>query len=145
MPILQFLYNTFIYVRIIGSYYTIFFVRSQDWLSRSNISCISQNGIQQCVIHQIRNSTKYVSYKDIKALMADLKKVYGAVDEETALYELEQFGKKWDSKYPKISQSWRSHWPELSTYFKYPQSVRMLIYTANSIANFRQYRTKNVW
>ena len=88
------------------------------------------------MIHQIRNSTKYVSYKDIKALMADLKKVYGAVDEETALYELEQFGKKWDSKYPKISQSWRSHWLELSTYFKYPQSVGTLIYTTNSIENF---------
>lgn len=97
--------------------------------------------IQQCIIHQIRNSTKYVSYKDIKALMADLKRVYGAVDEETALYELEQFSAKWDSKYPKISKSWQSHWPELSTYFKYPQSVRTLIYTTNSIENFnRQLR-----
>lgn len=102
--------------------------------------------IQQCVIHQIRNSTKYVSYKDIKALMADLKRVYGAVDEETALYELENFAQKWDSKYPKISASWKAHWPELSTYFKYPQSVRTLIYTTNSIENFnRQLRkvTKN--
>ena len=97
--------------------------------------------IQQCVIHQIRNSTKYVSYKDIKALMADLKKVYGAVDEETALYELEQFASKWDAKYPKISKSWQAHWPELSTYFKYPQSVRTLIYTTNAIENFnRQLR-----
>lgn len=61
--------------------------------------------IQQCIIHQIRNSTKYVSYKDIKALMADLKGVYEAIDEETALYELEQFAAKWDSKYPKISVS----------------------------------------
>ena len=73
--------------------------------------------VQQCIIHQIRNSTKYVSYKDIKALMADLKKVYAAVDEETALYELEQFAAKWDSKYPKISASWKAHWSELSTYF----------------------------
>lgn len=97
--------------------------------------------IQQCIIHQIRNSTKYVSYKDIKALMADLKRVYGAVDEETALYELEQFSAKWDAKYPKISQSWQTHWPELSTYFKYPQSVRTLIYTTNAIENFnRQLR-----
>ena len=97
--------------------------------------------IQQCVIHQIRNSTKYVSYKDIKALMADLKKVYGAVDEETALYELKVFAEKWDSKYPKISLSWQAHWAELSTYFKYPQSVRKLIYTTNSIENFnRQLR-----
>lgn len=102
--------------------------------------------IQQCIIHQIRNSTKYVSYKDIKALMADLKRVYGAIDEETALYELEQFAAKWDSKYPKISVSWQAHWPELSTYFKYPQSVRTLIYTTNAIENFnRQLRkvTKN--
>lgn len=97
--------------------------------------------VQQCIIHQIRNSTKYVSYKDIKALMADLKKVYAAVDEETALYELEQFATKWDSKYPKISASWKAHWSELSTYFKYPQSVRTLIYTTNSIENFnRQLR-----
>ena len=96
---------------------------------------------QQCIIHQIRNSTKYVSYKDLKALMADLKRVYAAVDEETALYELEQFAKKWDTKYPKISQSWQAHRPELSTYFKYPQSVRTLIYTTNSIENFnRQLR-----
>lgn len=100
-----------------------------------------QAEIQQCIIHQIRNSTRYVSYKDIKALMADLKKVYAAVDEETALYELDNFAEKWDSKYPKISQSWRNHWAELSTYFKYPQSVRTLIYTTNSIENFnRQLR-----
>lgn len=97
--------------------------------------------IQQCIIHQIRNSTKYVSYKDIKALMADLKKVYGAIYEDTALYELEQFADKWDSKYPKFSRSWQTHWTELSTYFKYPQSVRTLIYTTNSIENFnRQLR-----
>ena len=97
--------------------------------------------IQNCIIHQLRNSTKYVSYKDIKALMADLKKVYGAVDEETALYELENFAAKWDAKYPKISTSWRAHWAELSTYFKYPQSVRTLIYTTNAIENFnRQLR-----
>ena len=97
--------------------------------------------IQQCIIHQIRNSTKYVSYKDIKALMADLKKVYSAVDEETAIFELEQFSAKWDAKYPKISQSWQARWAELSTYFKYPQSVRTLIYTTNSIENFnRQLR-----
>lgn len=92
--------------------------------------------IQQCIIHQIRNSTKYVSYKDIKALMADLKKIYAAVNEETAIYELEQFAEKLDSKYPKISKSWQAHWPELSTYFKYSQSVRTLIYITNPIENF---------
>lgn len=97
--------------------------------------------IQQCIIHQIRNSTQYVSYKDIKVLMADLKAVYSAVDEETASYQLNVFSEKWDKKYPKISQSWRASWPNLSTYFKYPQEVRTLIYTTNSIENFnRQLR-----
>lgn len=97
--------------------------------------------IQQCIIHQIRNTTKYVSYKDIKALMSDLKKVYAAVDEPIALSELDAFEEKWGKKYPKIAQSWRSNWPNLSTYFKYPQEVRTLIYTTNSIENFnRQLR-----
>jgi transposase-like protein len=94
--------------------------------------------IQQCIIHQIRNSTKYVSYKDIKALMADLKKVYAAVDESSALDALDDFGEKWDSKYPKISRSWHSNWANLSTYFKYPQEVRTLIYTTNAIENFNR-------
>ena len=85
--------------------------------------------IQNCIIHQIRNSTRYVSYKDLKALMADLKAVYGAVDESAALDALDTFAANWDRKYPKISQSWRENWPNLSTYFKYPQEVRRLIYT----------------
>ena len=97
--------------------------------------------IQQCIIHQIRNTTRFVSYKDIKALMADLKRVYAAVDEGTALYELEAFGKKWNGKYPKIAQSWEANWSKLSTYFKYPQEVRTLIYTTNAIEGFnRQLR-----
>lgn len=97
--------------------------------------------IQPCVIHQIRNTTRFVSYKDIKALMADLKKVYAAVDEPTALYELDAFEEKWGAKYPKIAQSWRQNWALLSTYFKYPQEIRRLIYTTNAIEGFnRQLR-----
>lgn len=97
--------------------------------------------IQQCIIHQIRNTTRYVSYKDIKALMADLKKVYAAVDEQMALSELDTFEERWGKKYPKIATSWRTNWPNLSTYFKYPQEVRTLIYTTNAIENFnRQLR-----
>jgi transposase-like protein len=97
--------------------------------------------IQQCIIHQIRNSTKFVSYKDIKSLMADLKRVYTAPNEETALSQLEDFAEKWDAKYPKISDSWRTHWAKLSTYFKYPPDVRTLIYTTNAIEGFnRQLR-----
>lgn len=102
--------------------------------------------IQQCIIHQIRNTTRFVSYKDIKALMADLKRVYAAIDEQTALSELDSFAEKWDGKYPKISQSWRANWANLSTYFKYPKEVRTLIYTTNAIEGFnRQLRkvTKN--
>ena len=83
--------------------------------------------IQNCIIHQLRNSSKYVSYKDIKALMADLKAVYAAVDEAAALDALDTFSERWDKKYPKISQSWRDNWPNLSTYFKFPQEVRRTI------------------
>lgn len=100
-----------------------------------------KNEIQQCIIHQIRNSTKFVSYKDIKKLMADLKLVYAAPTEETALNELELFKDKWDSKYPKIYKSWHDNWATLSTYFKYPEAVRRLIYTTNAIEGFnRQLR-----
>jgi len=100
-----------------------------------------QTELQQCIIHQIRNSTRFVSYKDLKELMADLKRVYAAPNEETALYELDSFDEKWGRKYPKIGQSWRTSWPNLSTYFKYPQEVRTLIYTTNAIEGFnRQLR-----
>ena len=100
-----------------------------------------QTEIQQCVIHQIRNSTKFVSYKDLKELMRDLKLVYAAPDEATAQAKLSDFGERWDSKYPKISKSWNEHWSELSTYFKYPEPVRRLIYTTNTIEGFnRQLR-----
>ena len=106
------------------------------------IEAVFQNTeIQNCIIHQIRNSTRYVSYKDIKALMTDLKAVYAAVDEPSALVGLEDFAKRWDKKYPKISASWQENWANLSTYFKFPQEVRRLIYTTNAIEGFnRQLR-----
>ena len=97
--------------------------------------------IQNCIIHQIRNSTRYVSYKDLKALIADLKAVYAAVDDAAALEALEVFAQRWDKKYQKISASWQDNWPNLSTYFKFPQEVRRLIYTTNAIEGFnRQLR-----
>ena len=97
--------------------------------------------IQNCIIHQIRNSSKYVSYKDLKALMADLKAVYAAVDEDAALMALDTFSEHWDKKYPTISQSWRANWANLSTYFKFLQELRRLIYTTNAIEGFnRQLR-----
>ena len=97
--------------------------------------------IQKCIIHQIRNTTRFVSYKDIKPLMADLKRVYAAVDEPAALAELERFEELWGKKYPKTVQSWRVNWAGLSTYFKYPAEVRKIIYTTNAIEGFnRQLR-----
>ena len=100
-----------------------------------------QTDIQNCIIHQLRNSSKYVSYKDLKALIADLKEVYAAVDEPSALAALERFSERWDKKYPKISQSWQDNWANLSTYFKFPKELRKLIYTTNTIEGFnRQLR-----
>jgi putative transposase len=105
---------------------------------------------QLCVIHQIRNSTKYVSYKDIKGVMADLKLVYGAPTLDDAEYRLEEFRDKWGKKYPQILKSWDANWAELSTYFKYPQEVRTLIYTTNAVEGFhrmlRKYtKTKTIY
>ena len=96
--------------------------------------------IQQCIIHQIRNTTKFVSYKELKPLMADLKRVYAAPTEEIALAELDSFDEKWSGKYPKIAKSWKDNWANLSTYFKYPEAVRRLIYTTNAIEGFNHGR-----
>ena len=97
--------------------------------------------IQQCIIHQLRNTTKFVSYKELKPLMADLKRVYAAPTEEIALAELDGFDVQWSGKYPKIAKSWEDNRANLSTYFKYLEAVRRLIYTTNVIEGFnRQLR-----
>ena len=89
--------------------------------------------IQRCVVHQIRNSLKFVSYKDRKNIAKDLKSIYQADTEELALQNLEYFSKKWSGKYSHIYDSWKRNWDELSTFFKYPKAVRKLIYTTNPI------------
>lgn len=100
-----------------------------------------QTEIQRCIVHQIRYSTKFISYKDIKPFMADLKRVYQATTEEIALQELDKIEEKWGSRYPNSIASWRNNWPQLATYFKYPPELRKIIYTTNSIENFnRQLR-----
>lgn len=97
--------------------------------------------VQRCIIHQIRSSCRYVSYKDIKQFTADLKPVYKAPTEEIALAALDEFEEKWGKKYPLGVKSWRVNWNELSTMFKYPPEIRKLIYTTNAIENFnRQLR-----
>lgn len=97
--------------------------------------------IQKCIIHQIRNSTRYVSYKDLKKVTADLKPIYKAATEEAALVELDRFEEEWGKKYPLIVRSWRNNWSELATFFKYPPEIRKLIYTTNIIESYhRQLR-----
>ncbi|MEN6328214.1 MAG: IS256 family transposase [Syntrophomonas sp.] len=102
--------------------------------------------IQRCIIHQIRSSTRYVSYKDIKNLMTDLKLVYKAVTEEEAYGHLIEFKDKWGKQYPSCVKSWEKNWDILSTFFAYPPEVRKIIYTTNIIEGLnRQFRqiTKN--
>ncbi len=89
--------------------------------------------IQRCIVHQIRSSLKFVSWKDRKAVAKDLKSVYSALKEEDAQLALTEFNDIWGNKYPNITASWQNHWNELSTFFKYPDSVRKLIYTTNPI------------
>ncbi len=97
--------------------------------------------VQRCIIHQIRSSIRYVSYKDVKQFTTDLKPIYKAPTEETALCALDEFEAKWGGKYPLAVKSWRVNWNELSTMFKYPPEIRKLIYTTNAIENFnRQLR-----
>lgn len=97
--------------------------------------------IQRCIVHQIRYSTKFVNYKDLKPFVKDLKEIYQAATEELALENLDGLEEKWGRKYPSSVASWRNNWPQLSTYFKYPPEIRKIIYTTNSIENFnRQLR-----
>lgn len=97
-----------------------------------------QTDIQNCIVHQRRIASKYASYKDIKALMADLKAVYAAPDEQAALSALDDFKKIRGQKYLRIAISWRDNWSNLSTYFKFPNAVRRLIYTTNTIEGFNR-------
>ncbi|MEC2345353.1 IS256 family transposase [Paenibacillus barengoltzii] len=105
------------------------------------ITACPNTEIQKCVIHQIRNSTRYVSYKDLKKVTADLKPIYKAATEDMALVELDRFEETWGNKYPLIVRSWRTNWDEIATFFKYPPEIRKLIYTTNMIESYhRQLR-----
>ena len=97
--------------------------------------------VQRCIVHQIRYSTKFISYKDRKEFVKDLKLVYKADTEEMAVVALDALEDKWGAKYPASVTSWRNNWPQLSVYFKNPPEIRRLIYTTNAIENFnRQLR-----
>ncbi len=89
--------------------------------------------IQHCIVHMIRNSTKFVSYKDLKAVCRDLKEVYSAINAESGHEALEEFGRKWNDKYPMIQASWERNWNDLTEFFNYPKDIRKAIYTTNAI------------
>lgn len=93
---------------------------------------------QLCIVHQVRNSAKFVPYKDRKAVCADLKKIYGAVNLDDAEYTKEEFREKWDKKYPSIMRSWDKNWAGLSTFFEYPQEIRKLVYTTNPVEGYHR-------
>ena len=97
--------------------------------------------VQLCIVHQIRNSIKYVGYKNQRAFMADLKVVYRAVSKQAAEDALDKLEAKWGKQYPIVIQSWRRKWDDLSAYFKYPEDIRRIIYTTNAVeAVHRQFR-----
>ena len=92
-----------------------------------------QTQIQLCIVHMVRNSMKFIPWKDYKPVTADLKRIYQSASEDEALQALDDFAQHWDDKYPQISRSWRDHWDNLNTLFQYPADIRKAIYTTNAI------------
>jgi len=99
--------------------------------------------VQLCIVHMVRNSARFVSYKDLKKLCADLKAIYSAASEEAGRQALQEFGQKWNGKYPMIYQAWQRHWEDLSEFFKYPFEIRRAIYTTNAIESLN-YQLRKV-
>ncbi|WP_342272321.1 IS256 family transposase [Candidatus Tisiphia endosymbiont of Parasteatoda lunata] len=97
--------------------------------------------VQLCIVHMVRNSVKYVSYKDLKEVTSDLKQIYTANNDEMARLKLQQFGVKWDKKYPVISDIWQRNWSGIILFFAFPEEIRKVIYTTNTIESVnRQIR-----
>jgi transposase-like protein len=120
------------------------FIACMDGLSgfkEAVLAVFPQTQIQRCVIHQIRNSLKYVTWNDRKAFMVDLKQVYQAATRESAEANLQQLAEKWSDKYAVAVRSWQNNWEDLATFFAYPAEIRRLIYTTNSVEGYhRQLR-----
>lgn len=101
-------------------------------------SAFPKTEIQRCIVHQIRNSTKYVPHKDKKVFCADMRQIYTAPTEDAGLAALDSFEEKWGKKYQYAIKSWRTNWQNLSTFFKYPDEMRKLIYTTNPIESYNR-------
>ena len=105
------------------------------------VTVFPKTEVQSCIVHQIRNSLKYIASKDQKAFMKELKPVYQAINKEEAETKLEELEKSWGKKYPVVLSSWQRNWEKLTTYFKYPADIRRMIYTTNTIEGYhRQIR-----
>jgi transposase-like protein len=100
--------------------------------------------VQLCIVHILRNSFKYVSYKDRKEVSSDLKRIYKSVTSEGAEKELDDFAHKWDKKYPSISGMWRRNWVNIVPFFDYPEEVRKVIYTTNAIESLNSVIRKAI-
>lgn len=100
--------------------------------------------VQLCIVHMVRNSLKYVPWKDYKAVAGDLKLIYSSATEEDALLSLDRFCDRWDDKYPQIGRSWRRHWDNLNTLFNYPADIRKVIYTTNAIESLNSVIRKAI-
>jgi transposase-like protein len=116
----------------------IFCVDNLKGISEAIEAVFPQAEVQKCIIHQIQNSLRYVSWKERKAMAKDLRYIYEAATEEEGASALEEFSEKWDERYPHVSVSWRKNWGEIATFFKYPPEVRTLIYTTNPIESLHR-------
>lgn len=107
-------------------------------------SVFPQARVQLCIIHMVRNSLKFVPWKDYRAVTTDLKRIYRSVTEQEAAHELDRFDETWSAKYPQIARSWRTHWPNLITLFNFPEDIRRVIYTTNAIESLNSVIRKSV-
>lgn len=107
-------------------------------------SAFPQTQIQLCIVHMVRNSVRYVPWKDYKTVTSDLKRVYQSATEDEALLALDQFSETWDEKYPQISRTWRAHWENLNAIFSYPPDIRKAIYTTNAIESLNSVIRKAI-
>lgn len=100
--------------------------------------------VQLCIVHMVSNLLKYVGNKERKTVAADLKQIYQSITEEEALYTLDQFEQKWDSKFTSIGKSWRRYWDNVATLFLYPEAIRKVIYTTNAIESLNSMIRKSI-
>lgn len=107
-------------------------------------SAFLQTQIQLCIVHMVRNSVRYVPWRDYKTVTTDLKRIYQSITEDEALLALDQFSETWDEKYPQISRTWRAHWDNLNTLFSYPPDIRKAIYTTNAIESLNSVIRKAI-